>query len=114
MDIQLSPVIHWSASAEGEREAALARPPAAAADISADVAAIIGQVRRGGDGALRELTRKFDGVNLRNIEVGDAEWAAAETLVDASVLDAIDEAISRIERFHAAGSDSGGQRQRLP
>jgi histidinol dehydrogenase len=103
MNIQLSPVIRWSAGSETEREAALARPPADAANISSDVAAIIEQVRGGGDGALRELTRKFDGVDLRDIEISDEEWAAAETSVDAATLDAIDEAIGRIELFHAAG-----------
>ena len=44
---------------------------------------IIRDVRARGDAALLEFTRRFDGAALRALEVGTAEFAAAETALDA-------------------------------
>lgn len=80
---------------------ALARPhTAAAADILARVQAIVDEVRRHGDAALCELTKRFDGVELSagELRVGEAEWAAA--VVPEEVRPALAEAARRIEAFH--------------
>ena len=47
------------------------------ATLAPRVAAIIAQVRAEGDAALRELTAKFDRVELAALEVGPKEFAAA-------------------------------------
>lgn len=63
---------------------------------------IISDVRARGDSALLELTRRFDGVALSAIEVSTAEFAAAETALDAEQRRAIDRAIANVRRFHEA------------
>jgi histidinol dehydrogenase len=81
--------------------AALARPHAATApDALARVAAIVDEVRRDGDAALCELTKRFDGVELLPdaLRVPEAEWAAAA--VAPALEQALGEAARRIEAFH--------------
>ncbi len=81
--------------------AALARPHAAIEpDAVARVAAIVEEVRRRGDAALLDFTKRFDGVELRaeDLRVSEAEWAAATV---APALEAgLVEAARRIETFH--------------
>ncbi|MBI3456689.1 MAG: histidinol dehydrogenase [Candidatus Rokubacteria bacterium] len=81
--------------------AALARPHAdAGPDLVARVAAIVDEVRRQGDAALYEFTKRFDGVELgpADLPVSAAEWAAA--VVPADLAAALAEAARRIEGFH--------------
>ncbi|EQD70444.1 Histidinol dehydrogenase, prokaryotic-type, partial [mine drainage metagenome] len=66
------------------------------------MARIIEQVRADGDGALRLLTRRHDGVALDALEVSAAEFDAAEAELDATLKAAIAEAAARIEAFHRA------------
>lgn len=61
---------------------------------------IVSDVRARGDAALLEFTRRFDGVALATIEVGTAEFAAAETALNAEHRRAIDRAIANVRRFH--------------
>jgi histidinol dehydrogenase len=82
--------------------ALLTRAPAAVdAGLVARVAAIVDEVRRRGDTALLELTKRFDGVELTpaTLRVDRAEWEAAT--VGPDLLDALRAAAARIERFHA-------------
>jgi histidinol dehydrogenase len=81
--------------------AVLARPHAAAdPDAVARVAAIVDEVRRRGDAAVVDFTKRFDGVELRpeEIRVSEAECVAAA--VSASLQTALAEAARRIEAFH--------------
>ena len=96
-------LIDWSRISEAERESALCRPSIPAGDFQQAVAGIISRVREDGDDALREFGEKYDGVLLTDLEVTAEEWAEAETLVDSLVLQAMDEAMSRIYAFHVAG-----------
>jgi histidinol dehydrogenase len=81
--------------------AALARP-AAATDPGAvaRVAAIVDEVRRRGDSALLDFTKRFDGVDLRpdELRVSETEWAAAT--VSPPLHAALVEAARRVEAFH--------------
>jgi histidinol dehydrogenase len=70
-----------------------------AADVDAAAAAIIEQVRAGGDAALRELTRRFDRHDLA-LRVTDREIAAAENACAAETLAALGQAAERIEDYH--------------
>jgi histidinol dehydrogenase len=80
---------------------ALARPHAAAdPDAVGRVAAIVDEVRRRGDAALLDFTKRFDGVELRpdELRVSEAEWGEAS--VSPGLEAALAEAARRIEAFH--------------
>src|SRR5678815_6053554 len=94
---------NWSSLSVEERRQALRRPVQQdAAAIHDRVREIISDVRARGDLALLEFTRRFDGVALSSIEVDTAEFAAAETALDAEQRRAIDRAIANVRRFHEA------------
>ena len=96
--------LDWSASSETERIAWIdaLRPNQAAVDVGP----IIDAVRRDGDAALFELTRRFDGVDLRDPWVDGAEIEEAVATVEPSLLDAIDRSIAAVRRFHADQRDA--------
>lgn len=94
----------WSRLDDEQRRNALRRPVQAVAQRTRDaVAAVLAEVRQLGDPALREFTRRFDGVALEEFEVGAAEFAAAEVAVEPTLKQAMQEAAMRIEAFHRAG-----------
>jgi histidinol dehydrogenase len=96
-------ILNWSSLSVAERRQALRRPvQQAAAAIHDRVREIIGDVRARGDSALLEFTRRFDGVALASIEVSTAEFAAAETALDAEQRQAIERAIANVRCFHEA------------
>jgi len=103
MNICVPDTINWADAGPAEREAAMQRPPLPDSNIAEAVTGIISRVREGGDEALRQLARKYDSVDLEQLEVGAAEWAVAESSVDSETLKAMDDAIARIEAFHRAG-----------
>jgi len=103
MNISIPPSIDWSATDEAVRGTVMQRPPLPDSNIAAAVSGIISQVREGGDDAVRRLGEQFDGVRLQQLEVGPEEWSGAEAGVDVELLQAMDEAIARIEKFHSAG-----------
>jgi histidinol dehydrogenase len=80
---------------------ALPRPTDEQDRSSAPVAAIIGEVRRDGDAALRRLTEQFDGVQLDELRVPDEEIQAALRRVPSELQDALDVAHDRILAYHA-------------
>lgn len=95
----------WSQLDEMAQARALARPARTRADaITSAVAAIIAQVRAGGDAALRELTQRFDGVAGVALAVPAAARAAAERALAPDLRAAMRAALARIEAFHAAGA----------
>ncbi|MDI7268826.1 MAG: histidinol dehydrogenase, partial [Myxococcota bacterium] len=65
-----------------------------------EVRAIVDAVRRNGDDAIRELTRRFEGRILTNIEVGAQAIERAGDLVDGAVREAIDLAVDRVRSYH--------------
>ena len=103
MLIDIPGLIVWSNADRTQREAALRRPPLPDLNIEKAVSGIISQVRDQGDAAIRQLGLDYDGVLLDYLEVGADEWAQADAAVDGVVLQAIDEAITRIDSFHRAG-----------
>jgi histidinol dehydrogenase len=75
------------------------------ARVDAAVAGIIAAVRAQGDAALLDYTARFDGwtpAGAAALRVGAAEIAAATAGIAPELLQALDLAASRIERFHAA------------
>jgi histidinol dehydrogenase len=73
-----------------------------AEDVARDVAAILAAVKARGDGALIELTERFDRLALTSatLRVGEGELAAAESACSAEALEALDLAAGRIEAYH--------------
>lgn len=93
----------WSALDERQRDALLQRT-AVADDVSirAGTAAIIDEVRRTGDAALRRLTAEYDRADIRDLRVSGEELDRAETSLTPEQLDAIDLAIDNVGKFHRA------------
>ena len=69
-------------------------------DVSAAVDEIIARVRKDGDAALREYTRRFDGAELEDLRVSGREFAAARGAVDEDFLETLRQAAENIRRFH--------------
>ncbi len=78
---------------------------------SSDVAAIIDEVRAGGDAALRRLTARFDGVEIDQLQVPEEEIRAALSRVPADLQEALEVAHDRIAAYHShqSGAQSGGR-----
>ncbi len=96
-------ILDWSALSDSERRDALRRPAQASADeVHKSVRATIADVRARGDAALIELTRRFDGVELEQLEVTQAEFAEAEQALNEVQLTALKRAIANVQRFHEA------------
>lgn len=64
------------------------------------VCKILAAVRRRGDGALRELTARFEGAALKELRVSEAEMEAAVAAVEPSLAAALREAKENIEHYH--------------
>jgi histidinol dehydrogenase len=96
--------LRWSELTELDRRALLQRPAQQRQpELLAEVSRLIEQVRADGDSTLRALTRRFDGVELAELEVSTAEFDAAEAALSPTLRAAIDEAYARIRAFHLAG-----------
>lgn len=77
---------------------------ATTADVAGAVTAIIAEVRTGGDAALCAATQRFDRMTLTpaRLRITEAEIDAAMAEVPPALMDALDLAARRIERFHRA------------
>ncbi|MCL5734865.1 MAG: histidinol dehydrogenase [Actinobacteria bacterium] len=64
--------------------------------------AIMEDIRQNGDAALRRYTKQFDGVDLAEIQVHEADLRAAVDQVSPGVLDALKCAAANLSTFHAS------------
>lgn len=93
----------WSRLDEKQRAKLLQRP--AVVDdvgIRTGTAAIIEEVRRDGDAALRRLTLEYDRAEIDELRVSDEELERAEKTLSGEQVDAIDLAINNVRMFHHA------------
>jgi histidinol dehydrogenase len=96
--------IDWDTASAAEKTLALQRPLRAQhPDVLATVSRIVEQVRADGDGCLRALGRRYDGVELGTFEVNDEEFLLARQQVPVALCAAMREAFERIEAWHRAG-----------
>lgn len=97
--------LHWSQLDEPARDVALRRPSQdVAGEMCASVAAILADVRRNGDAAVRQYSSRFDGIAANaSFAVTPEESQAAVETVPPALQAAMVEAAERIERFHRAG-----------
>lgn len=95
--------VTWQRLSAQERQRLLQRPALSERpDVHEQVAAIVDTVRRGGDKALRELTSKYDHVDLKALEIPSAAIEAARKEVALDTLEALDRARQQIGTFHGA------------
>lgn len=85
---------------KSEWAAMLKRPAENLPSIAEKVARILSDVREGGDRAVIDLTREYDGVELDELFVSEAEFDEAEAAVPRELKEAIRAAAANIERFH--------------
>ncbi|NJC27077.1 histidinol dehydrogenase [Neolewinella antarctica] len=78
------------------------RPAKDLTSLRTSVSAIMENVRANGDAAIKELTAKFDGIELQSIQVDQQVIDAAGEKLDPKLREAIRLAKSNIERFHLA------------
>ena len=105
----------WSTLDEAARAALLRRPAQRdAAGLAGRVAAIVADVRRRGDAALREYTQKFDGVALESLAVTAAEFERATAALTREQLSALRRAIETVTRFHETQSLEPVRLQTVP
>lgn len=69
-------------------------------NISSVVSAIIADVRKNGDAALKRYTQEFDGAVAEVLEVSDGERKAALAQVDREFMNILQEAAAHIRSFH--------------
>ena len=78
----------------------LKRPVADASDLEQKVEKILKRVRKKGDKAILKYTKKFDGVELSDLQVTEAEISESSDLLASELKEAIMQAASNIETFH--------------
>jgi histidinol dehydrogenase len=78
----------------------LRRPTSDVSDLEEKVEKILKAVRKKGDNAVRKFTKKFDGIAVLELEVGEAEISEAIDLLTPELKEAIQLAAANIETFH--------------
>ena len=69
-------------------------------DVSAAVDAVLAEVKKNGDAALRAYTEKFDGVSLTNLQVSESEMESAWASLEPNFLQTLEMAAENIRHFH--------------
>lgn len=92
----------WKNMPPSEKERLLGRSESDIAEAARQVQPIIDDVRRRGDEALRDYTKKFDGANLGDLplQVQEEEFQQGEKLLSEDVKIALDFAVENVRRFH--------------
>jgi len=76
------------------------RPSEDLKSLSETIGPIFDAVEESGDQALLEITKHFDGADLKALRVTQEEMKAAEALVSDELKESIFVALSNVERFH--------------
>lgn len=84
-----------------EWEQLIRRPVADAAALHAKIRGVLDEVKAKGDGAVRELTERFDGARITHLRLTPEEIEAGASALTPALRDAIDQARANIEAFHA-------------
>ncbi len=94
-------IFKWSSLTGAAQTKTLRRPTLGEDDaVAKTVADIFSAVHERGDSALRELTQKFDGIDVPHIPVSAAEMARSKQNLDPALEAAMLQAIDNIRRFH--------------
>jgi len=76
-------------------------------DVSAAVSAIISDVRENGDEALKKYSARFDGAELKTLELSEEERREALKLVDTEFMKILREAAENILEYHNCQRQNG-------
>lgn len=96
-------ILDWQQLDPKGRRAALARPTQELrAEILESAREIVDTVRREGDAALRAYTKRFDKVEITDLAVSQAEFAAARRALKPEQIAALERAVENVRVFHAA------------
>ncbi|MCX8700835.1 histidinol dehydrogenase [Gilliamella sp. B2840] len=94
---------YWQQCSDTERTALLTRPAITASDsISQAVTDILNQVQQNDDQALIALSNKFDKIQIQQIKLTQDAIKTATTRVKPELKQAMQLAVSNIEKFHQA------------
>ena len=88
-------------------EQMLNRDIRAEADVEAAVKAVLADVRRRGDEALREYEARFDGADLKELQVTDGELEAAWAATEPEFRKTLEMAADNIRAFHSRQVHNG-------
>ena len=91
------PILEFDRLSPGE---ILNRDIRAEENVSAAVDAVLAEVRQRGDAALKEYTRRFDGVELEDLRVTEEEIESAWTSLDPDFIRTLEMAAENIRHFH--------------
>ena len=69
-------------------------------NVNAAVDAVIAAIRKDGDAALRAYTKRFDGVELGDLQVSESELEAAWEALEPDFIETLRMAAENIRRFH--------------
>ena len=94
-------LLHLEALREPDLNALLRRPDPRDAGVRETVQSIIADVRERGDAALRDYTRRFDGVAIPDVRVAAASIGTALETIPKDQRAALETARTNIESFHA-------------
>ena len=96
-------ILDWNTSTPAARRAALARPAAERRDeVFRQAAAIVASVRADGDAAIRRFTKQFGGVSVDDLRVSPQEFRTARAALRTPELEALEQAVANVTRFHEA------------
>ncbi|MFQ0971746.1 histidinol dehydrogenase [Gilliamella sp. ESL0232] len=94
---------YWQQCTNEQQTALLMRPAITASDsISQAVADILAQVKQDGDKALKALSSKFDKIQIEQIKLTQEEIKTAANRVNPELKQAMQLAVTNIEKFHQA------------
>ncbi len=93
---------NWAKLDKAERGRIFARSELNISEVTGSVSSIIDSVKKDGDSALKELTLKFDGADIRSLPlaVQEDEFIRAESLISNEVKAAIEYSINNVKKFH--------------
>ncbi len=94
--------------------AILQRPAFDSSSLEATVGNILNDVKLNGDVAVKKYAVQFDGVELNDLKVTEAEIAEAVLLVDEKLKQAIQQAKNNIEAFHTTQKEAIQQVETTP
>lgn len=100
--------------AQADWQELVKRPTQNFEDLEAGIAQTFRLVQKQGDAALLELTQKYDGVKLDSLFASQEEIAAAESELSPELKEAILQAYSNIQLFHAQQAEQPKHVETMP
>jgi histidinol dehydrogenase len=98
----IMPIYRWSEASKEDLNRVLKRSELEVERVLEAVKAVLEEVKRRGDEALKEYSQRFDCVRLENLKVSGREFEEAEKNLGENLKKAVKHAAENIRRFHQA------------